>query len=202
MDVHLPTKDTLYYIFLCFGLIGSMYGVIKILKPVMKNWYINNILKPVISDCISPLSKKVDQILTQLTVNGGSVTVKDDLTNMKNSINILRSENRAQLYLSDSPTFINDETGKCVFVNDALCDLFGATKDEMLGFGWSNFLLDEEKKIKTENFARALKTDMNIKDSYHVKNGITGEIILCEYIATVTRDKVGRPISVIGSVKK
>lgn len=202
MNVRFPDKETLYYIFLCFGIIGSLYGLFKIIKPIMKNWYINNVLKPVISECILPISNKVDLILNQLTVNGGNLTVKDDLTNMRTSINILRSENRAQIALSNTPTFINDETGNCIFVNEALCELFGATKDEMTGFGWVNFVLDSEKKQKIENFERSFKTDTYIKDSYHIINGITKEQICCEYLATVTRDKYGKPVSVIGTVKK
>lgn len=202
MNVHIPSKDTLYYIFLCFGLIGALYGAFKIIKPIMKNWYINNVLKPVINDCVKPIENKLDQIYNQLTVNGGNLTVKDDLTNMRTSINILRAENRAQIALSDTPTFINDETGACVFVNDSICDMFGATKDEMLGYGWVNFLLDSEKKQKAENFERGLRSDTYIKDSYHVINGVTGEQIQCEYLATVTRDKYGKPVSVIGTVKR
>ena len=190
------------------ALIAALYGGWKVLyKPIM------NLLKKAIgvdvleanqiemTKTLHYLAEKAEQIHGQLTVNGGTVTIKDDLGMIKDSINIMRSELMSSVALSNTPTFINDPTGSCVFVNDALCSIYGANKEQMLGFGWTNFLDDNEKEVKADNWKKGVQYDSIFRDSYHVNNPITKQRLLCEYSANITRDKKGNPISIMGTVK-
>ena len=190
------------------ALIAALYGGWKVLyKPIM------NLLKKAIgvdvleanqiemTKTLHYLAEKAEQIHGQLTVNGGTVTIKDDLGMIKDSINIMRSELMSSVALSNTPTFINDPTGSCVFVNDALCSIYGANKEQMLGFGWTNFLDDNEKEVKADNWKKGVQYDSIFRDSYHVNNPITKQRFLCEYSANITRDKKGNPISIMGTVK-
>ena len=207
--MQIPFIPELKDIIVIFTIIGMLYGAYRILKPKAVNWIqsklgISDLYKgqtEIQSDLKRGL-EKMDSMLVQLTINGGSVTIKDDLTSIKKSLGAIKSELRASLDASPIPTFINEASGSCVYVNEALCNLFGATREEMLGYGWINFLPDEEKKIKAENWQRGIKTDTSIRDRYHVIKGDTNEVMLCEYTATITRDSKGEPISILGTVKK
>jgi PAS domain S-box-containing protein len=191
-----------------FAVIAALYGGWKVLyKPIM------NLLKKAIgvdvlesnqyemTKTLNYLAQKAEQIHSQLTINGGTVTIKDDLGMIKDSISIMRSELMSSVALSNTPTFINDPTGSCIFVNDALCNIFGSKKEQMLGFGWTNFLDDNEKEVKAENWKKGVQYDSIFRDTYHVNNPITGKRTLCEYSANITRDKKGSAISIMGTVK-
>ena len=190
------------------AVIAALYGGWKVLhKPTM------NLFKKAIgvgvlennqiemSNTLKYLAEKAEQIHSQLTLNGGTVTIKDDLGMIKDSISIMRSELMSSVALSNTPTFINDATGSCIFVNDALCNIYGSKKEEMLGFGWTNFLDDNEKELKAENWKRGIQHDSIFRDTYHVNNPITKQRFVCEYSANITRDKKGNPISIMGTVK-
>ena len=192
-----------------FALIAALFAGWKILhKPTM------NLLKKFIGVAILEenqnkmaitlefLAEKANQIHTQLTINGGTITIKDDLGMIKDSLAVIRAEQMATIELSSIPTFINNGDGECTFVNQALCNLFGAkSKEEMLMFSWTNFLDDNEKHIKADNYIRSLEVNNVIRDSYHVNNPIKKTRTFCEYNATVTRDKSGKIRSVIGNVR-
>jgi len=190
------------------ALIAALYGGFKVLyKPIM------NLLKRAIgvdilesnqiemTKTLNYLAQKAEQIHGQLTINGGTVTIKDDLGMIKDSINIMRSELMSSVALSNTPTFINDPSGACIFVNDALCNIYGSKKEQMLGFGWTNFLDDNEKEVKAENWKKGVQYDSIFRDTYHINNPITGKRFMCEYSANITRDKKGNPISIMGTVK-
>lgn len=192
-----------------FAFIGGIYGAYKVLKNPLMSWIKS---KLGISDLYEGQAElktdmkrgleKLDAVMTQLTINGGSVTVKDDLSIIKKDIKALGSEMRAFTEFSESPIFINNRDGTCTYVNEAICKLFGAKREEMLGFGWVNFLPDDERYVKSENWLRSIQKDSVINDTYHIINGVTGEKIFCEYTATITRDLKGDPITIVGTVRK
>lgn len=151
---------------------------------------------------LSFLSEKVTQIHNQLTINGGAVTIKDDLGAIKDSLNVIRAEQMATIELSSIPTFINNGKGECIFVNDALCKLFGAKqKEEMLNYSWTNFLDDDEKQKKAEYYSHSIKINDVVRDHYHINNPITKTRCHAEYSATVTRDRNGAVKSVMGTFR-
>lgn len=200
--MNLPYNEILNYIIVLGGAAGSVWAFFKFVKPIMKSWIKDKVIIPAIQDSMQGMNNKLDTVINQLTINGGTVTIKDDLQAIKAGLRNLREEQRAHISLSNEPTFINDASGSCIMVNDALCELFGATKDQMLGYGWINFLQDNEKQIKQDNWNRSLKTDAYIKDSYTVIRGETHEKINCEYAATIIRDAKNNVVSVLGKVKR
>ncbi len=141
----------------------------------------------------------INEIRNQLTTNGGK-TIKDDMVWIKNELTGQNARMLDFIALSVIPTFVSDSKGACIAVNQALMELFGASREQMLGFGWINFLIDTEKNQKRVNWENAVKYDDFIKDRYHIINGKTQKIIYCEYAANFTRGKMNEVISIMGTV--
>jgi PAS domain S-box-containing protein len=218
--VQYPIHRFLEYILVLFAVIGGLYGAYKIIKPTAMSWIQNKFgvtelykgqaeIRADVKKAVSKqeavnirMLEKLDSVLVQLTINGGSVTVKDDLSSIKKNLNKIHAEIISYISLSPNPTFLNNEDGSCIAVNEALCNLFGATRDEMLGYGWINFLDDSEKNQKADNWKRGIQKDFSITDRYYITNGKTGERIYCEYVATITRDNEGKIMSIMGIVNR
>lgn len=100
------------------------------------------------------LKKNLPQFI--FNINNDLVAIKDDIKNvkyevktnsggsMKDALNIIKAEIDASNWLSPRPTFRMTSGGLIVFVNEAYCQLCGATPDDLMKLGWKNFAEDAE----------------------------------------------------------
>jgi PAS domain S-box-containing protein len=142
--------------------------------------------------------KKVDYEIN----NNGGKSIKDMMESANEMLIRISAMNDAMLAISDQNIYKCSSDGKCTFANDSLCDLYGATLEEMLGYGWINFIEPSEREATQKNWERAVEYDSSITAEYTIINGTTGEKIPCFYKAAIKRTKEGKIISILGIVKR
>lgn len=120
---------------------------------------------------------------------------------IKYELELLKSLQDAKFHLSSDCIFQCDKYGKCVRVNQSICDLFGADEDEMLGYGWADFIAEDERGEAEKYWKERVLTNTIIKSEYPIINRKTNTKVECSYIAYVKRDK-GQIISIFGIVNK
>lgn len=124
-------------------LIGKFGGAVAVLWGAKK--YVVSPLAAKVAHwkkwCVR-LSKSLDtldSISKEFRVNGGA-SLKDDVTQIKERLTYIESLTSAQMEDDPQGVFISDESGSNSFLNRAYCRLLGASKDEVMGFGWRNFI--------------------------------------------------------------
>lgn len=161
-------------------IIGGIWYVLKKFRPLTK---IQNGLRSIIVDAnaqamneqLKPLHAKVDEIFEQITVNGyRKGTLRDKLGQIDEAIHMLTLNQRTNIDNSPLPRFECDATGKCIWVNEAVCELFGQTFNEMIsadGLGWLASIEEPEKVFEVWN--EAVKTRIPYYKEYYVRNDKT-----------------------------
>ena len=135
--------------------------------------------------------------------HGGIDQIKNKLNNIQISINTQDAKMECFNELSPNAIFENNEYGYCISANQALLDMFGAEKKEdILGTGWVNYIVDGEKNQKRLNWENGVKYDKYIKDNYHIIHGKTKQIKHLEYSVTIKRNEDKKIIAIMGSIKE
>lgn len=112
------------------------------------------------------------------------------------------AKDQSELRLSEKATFICSESGLCIDANPALCDLFGATRDQMLGYGWTDYIVKEDRDRAIKHWESAIEKNINIRDDYRIDRGLSGDIIEIYYNAVISRDDSGKIYHILGQVFK
>ena len=191
----------------------------KILKFIIENWKDIGLFgggiwaifiggKKVYFSAFLPLKNwiaKMDKAASQLEFNGGS-SIKDMVKQTRDSLAVLikkvdlvNNRQTAMIELDDAAYFENDQLGRCIRANSALCNLFGTTQNKMLGYGWLNFIKNADNE--REAFEQAIETDNEITRDYVILYGDKHDKeIPATYIAHIKRDENGNVINVTGKV--
>lgn len=124
-------------------------GVIFIaFKKIMKK------LKPhlEILENLQRLTETVNSISKEFKKNGGS-SIKDDLATIakevKENTELTKNIGNIQLWQIDSdpaPIFHTNEDGEASYVNQSYCTLLKRSKEELLGNGWKNCLVQDKRQ--------------------------------------------------------
>ena len=90
---------------------------------------------------------------------------------------VAHNERRTEVILDLSPHPIYEcaTDGRCVFANEKLCDLFGLSESDMLGNGWLEGILPEERERVHSTWIFAVKKSIPYECAYTVRNCKTGE---------------------------
>lgn len=149
--------------------------------------------------------KKMDEAAEQLKYNGGSSTkdmvkqIRDGQGVIIEKVDKISNRQTALIELNNMAMFENDADGKCIMVNSALCSLFGATPNQMYGYGWLNFIKDSDHERQV--FENAIETDNEITRDYTIMyGGKPGNELQATYIAYIKRDEHGNIINITGKV--
>ena len=151
--------------------------------------------------------KKVDDAIDQLSFNGGG-SIKDMVFNTSETVKkiavdmtVVRTKQAAIMELNDTALFECDKDGYCIKANVALCDIFDATLNQMVGHGWLQFIKNADKEAEAWN--QAVESDNEISREYVVNPAKNKKIeIPCRYIAHIKRDDNQKVINVTGKVIK
>lgn len=65
--------------------------------------------------------------------------------------------------------------GKCIWGNEALCDLYGLDHEQVKGFGWSAAVEDSERDRVVATWQTALAKGIPYLDTYTIINQRTGK---------------------------
>ncbi len=179
----------------------AMWGLwTKILKPWFKELREKRETLFKAIGHIEDISEKLEKVSKELQPNGGG-SIKDQVKQIANDVRIIRVERDATFHLSKEPMFKTDEKGYYVSCNSAFCSLMGVPEQEILGLGWLNFIVTEDKERVWEEWENIMESGKEISTYYTIKNPETAELTLIKCRAVVNRngDKV---VSIIGTIEK
>lgn len=179
----------------------AIYGVwSKIIKPLVTEARIKreNLAKAIAH--IDTIASSLEEVSKELKPNGGG-SIKDQVKQIALDVKTIRVERDATFHLSKDAMFKSNEKGFCVLANSSLCSIYGTTPEQMLGLGWLNFVIEEDKERIKEEWFSAIESGREILSYYTVINQITKSKIEVVYKAIVNRDNIG-VISVIGIVEQ
>lgn len=177
-------------------------NVVDLLK-----WTFVTIVMPIIMWLYNKKSKKrinieetLNQILNEIKVNGGAITLRDKVLHILDEVETLKKYREADFYMDPRPRYINDENGSCIAANPAFCSLFGSLDENgVLGDGWFSFIDEDYQETAYENWTRQINNTKQrmISDTYILKNGKR-----CSYTNVIYRNKEGKIILSQGFVKE
>ena len=147
---------------------------------------------------IKPLADKLDEIHAQITVNGNTKnTLRDKFSRIEEDVHLIVSLQRANLESVVQPRFECDPAGRCIWVNEALCALFGQSVNTMVdtdGNGWLRSI--EEANDVFHDWADAVKNKTPYQREYTVRNQKTGKSVKCRAVAIPMFGKDGVTVRV------
>lgn len=179
----------------------AVWGVwSKIIKPILLESKIKreNLAKAI--SHIDTIATNLEDVSKELRPNGGS-SIKDQVKQIALDVKAIRVERDATFHLSKDAMFKSNEKGFCVLANSSLCNIYGTTPEQMLGLGWLNFVIEDDRERIKEEWFTAIESGKEILSHYTVINQITRRKINVRYKAIVNRDNIG-VISVIGIVEQ
>lgn len=70
--------------------------------------------------------------------------------------------------------FFSDTEGRCEFVNDAWCEITGASAEEAMGDGWANFVYPQDRQRVIAEWEDAARNRRNAKSEFRFLNKRAG----------------------------
>lgn len=114
-------------------------------------------------------------IKKELTYNGGN-SLKDVVAKTFETTTLLKLRYRHDMSVSERAIFECEPlTGRCTWVNDALCELFGMSHEDMLGFGWLRAVREDQREEVHSHWKTAVDNNIPYSWSYYVVNQKTGD---------------------------
>src|SRR6266576_955637 len=154
---------------------------------------------------LNPRSASGEIIPTSLNASA----LRDSNGNVIGAIGVLRDMrelDKARAYAESlienapDPVFVSDLEGKILQANDAVSELLGFRKDEVVEQSLSRFISPEE----TQEFTAALREVVEhgvTRDAVHNPRSASGEIIPTSLNASALRDSEGNVIGAIGVLR-
>lgn len=96
--------------------------------------------------------------------------------------------------------YICTPDGQNILSSDALADMFGMTPDEIMGYGWTKPILQEDRAIQLNHWRNCVATHAPYIATYKIKVG--GVIKRIETSATAVKSDTGKLLFYLGEVKQ
>lgn len=100
--------------------------------------------------------------------------IHEAIQNAHNTLEIRQSISEKYLKIG---VYICSTTGKCIWANDQICEIFGLDSSDMKDFGWLSSIETSERKRVHENWMYAVTNQISYTESYVVCNHRNGEKI-------------------------
>ena len=185
------------------GLATALIAIIK-LYSILKRQYdkakerSENLSKAIAH--IDIIALNLQEVSKELKPNGGG-SIKDQIKQIATDVKTICVERDATFLLSKEPMFKNDAHGYCILANNALCQLYGVSQEQLLGLSWLNYIIEEDKERIKEEWMNVIETGTEISSYYTIINQVTDEEVPVKYRAIINKHN-GRIISAIGNVEK
>lgn len=142
--------------FVAWGHIGKfLKPYIKSMRESMKARHEMPYMIKKIGETLDNIENRVKKVEYEITPNHGS--------SMKDAMRIIKAEIEATNWLSPRPSFRTTSFGINTFVNEAYCNLCGASPTELLKLGWKNFIQDPEEG---DDFMRRWLESSSVKSQF------------------------------------
>lgn len=153
------------------------------------------------------IANDLKMIKGQVFPNGGGSIVDmqrktmNEIKEISNTIGSLTNGQRNILDIMDIPSWESDEEGKVTFVNTALCDLIGATPQDLLGNSWVGRVAfwDRDKVVKEWRESIENASDFNVPHSLRRNDDQYQKV--CPSVIH-NKDKEGKVINSLGRLTK
>lgn len=164
-------------------------------------------LSPIFSHCSNIVDntttafQQLDKISYELGNNGGK-SIKDSIDRIEASLFLLESE--YNIHKDNDSTvgvFKCLPSGSNLYVNRTYARWVGATKSEMLGFGWRNFLAPQLKETYDNEWKEAFSEGREIFFDMHMIS-TSGKPVDLDIRAYPIRNKEGKLMYYLGFLKK
>ena len=185
------------------GFATALIAIIK-LYSILKKWHNEakekreNLQKAIVH--IDTIALNLQEVSKELKPNGGG-SIKDQIKQIATDVKTICVERDATFLLSKEPMFKNDDRGYCILANNALCQLYGVSQEQMLGLGWLNYIMEEDKERIKEEWMNVIETGTEISSYYTIINQVTDEEVPVKYRAIINKHN-GEIISAIGNVER
>lgn len=201
-----------------FGTVtGLIVSIVTIIMFIIAGWKL--IISPIkkvnklLTDNSVKLNKALDTIDNDLVPFMKSMTaefsknsgksIKDQLTRIDENTKL--SNMRIRLIATNvvsTGTFECDETGKTVWVNKALSDMFGLDKDEMLDNGWLTAVVDNERSEVWTEWIFSINNKIPYESEYNVYNKKSNTTFKVRVVAIANKTDTGKILGYFGTVVK
>ena len=126
-----------------------------------------------------------------------------DITERKKANEKLRQlEEQFRKLATHAPVgiFQTDDHGRCLFVNDAYCEIAGAKQEDAFGHGWRRFLHPEDRRTVLEEWENAARHGRNPVAECRVVNQATSAVRWVIISAAAMLDSAGAVSGYVGTV--
>lgn len=139
-----------------------------------------------------------------LRLHKDSVENSIDIISIINQLAQGQSECNIRHRLSESKLhtaiFVFNIEGKCTYVNDYVCEIWGLSHKEMLDTGWLSSILEEERMEVYDTWIESVQKKVPYSTTYKIQNRRTGKIHSVRAHAWCISDLCGKTICYLGSV--
>lgn len=142
---------------------------------------------------------KLDRIEQIITRNSGyNEKLGQDICEIKDKMTSLEAGAVIMRLLSDSAIFVADEQGRLIDANPAMCRLFGASKNQLLGYGILQFIIPKDRDKARDDLISSVNNDRDVTNHYRIFHGMTEEIVCIEYRMFIFRNSKNEILQIIG----
>ncbi|MES1213274.1 MAG: PAS domain S-box protein, partial [Singulisphaera sp.] len=128
-------------------------------------------------------------------------TVMDITERVRTEQALRQADERFRLLATYAPVgiFYTDAFGGCQYVNDAWCDIAGATPEEALGDGWAKFVHAHDRDRVVAEWRDTARSHRNAKTEFRFRNKKTGTRWVAASVI-VLRDEAGTLTGFVGTI--
>ncbi len=173
--------------------VGGLYGLFKLLYPpintyVGKHMYYHSTGIHVIKNIEKHFGREAGQIIRDIMSKKGY-----DIMVTQMRLDVIENAVGIGIYICD-------ENGKCSYANKTLATMFGMQQEDMLGYGWSKPIINQQKAVNNWQFSVSNGTPYS--DAYEVKIGNEIKEYYTEAESSVYEGRVIGYVGIVKEVKK
>lgn len=211
--------DLLEIIVSIITIVASLYVLVKwiitplhnrFLRPILtwaRDFYdrantvpekLDNALK-ILNETVLPV---INSLQYQFSTNSGK-SIKDQITRIEDNVKLQDIKGKLMSdMLVEIGEYQCDSHGNTVWVNSALCKLFGLEYSEMLNNGWLSGVDDKERLHVWDQWKESVDKNIPLNMEYTIHNELTGETFRARTSAKCHRNNDGRILGFYGTVTK
>lgn len=162
----------------------------RVVRPAMKTF-----------KAVGEMVPKVEHLAAEFSPNGG-LSMKDRITNIDNSVRMLKHQRRQDDDCAAKPLFECDANGTCVYANYAMADLLGVDRESLLGRGWLSAIRPDDRLEQWEQWIGSVRNGIPYAAVYEVQNARTKKKFIVKATAHVVSDGAGNPLRYFGHIER
>jgi len=173
MEKFFNNSHNIYYTILA---LGSIFGAIGYFLKLLHNIYKKLQEK---YHHLELIHNKVEKIFEEITPNHGSsikdkvnkmaermVAIEENLSKNNNLTEKMFNRQRWMLDNDETAVFESDLNGKCIWANTKYLKLTKRHLNEVLGNGWKNIIIPEDRERVVENWESCVKDGRDSEDNF------------------------------------